>query len=188
MRLDLVFVSVCMALIAGSAGAIAYSAFGFGAPSAMLTAIAVLALLSLYNLLSMRAAVRQPAQNQPGDLLRITTDTVRQEAARQDTLRQEMRQEMRQDMARQVTQVERDLVALQRRVDSTIERTRATTEPLTAEIGELGTLVRQLAETLQVPSRTRSGTEPVHLLVDSTGLKLCGAGEWLGEGSFLRRP
>jgi len=114
----------------------------------MLTAIAVLALLSLYNLLSMRAAVRQPAQNQPGDLLRITTDTVRQEAARQDTLRQEMRQEMRQDMARQVTQVERDLVALQRRVDGTIERTRATTEPLTAEIGELGTLVRQLAETL----------------------------------------
>jgi len=148
MRLDLVFVSVCMALIAGSAGAITYSAFGFGAPSAMLTAIAVLALLSLYNLLSMRAAVRQPAQNQPGDLLRITTDTVRQEAARQDTLRQEMRQEMRQDMARQVTQVERDLVALQRRVDGTIERTRATTEPLTAEIGELGTLVRQLAETL----------------------------------------
>src|SRR5712672_2571935 len=88
----------------------------------MLTAIAVLALLSLYNLLSMRAAVRQPAQNQPGDLLRITTDTVRQEAARQDTLRQEMRQEMRQDMARQVTQVERDLVALQRRVDGEIER------------------------------------------------------------------
>ena len=144
MRLDLVFVSVCMALIAGSAGAIAYSAFGFGAPSAMLTAIAVLALLSLYNLLSMRAAVRQPAQNQPGDLLRITTDTVRQEAARQDALRQEMRQ----DMARQVTQVERDLATLERRVDGTIERTRATTEPLTAEIGELGTLVRQLAETL----------------------------------------
>src|SRR6266478_9650106 len=63
-------------------------------------------------------------------------------------MRQEMRQEMRQDMARQVTQVERDLAALQRRVDGTIERTRATTEPLTAEIGELGTLVRQLAETL----------------------------------------
>src|SRR5438309_1389377 len=39
MRLDLVFVSVCMALIAGSAGAVAYSAFGFGAASAKLTAI-----------------------------------------------------------------------------------------------------------------------------------------------------
>src|SRR5215475_4808954 len=145
MRLDLVFVSVCMALIAGSAGTISYSAFGFGAASAMLTTISVLALLSLYNLLAMRAAARQPAQSQPGDLLRITTETVRQEAARQDALRQEMRQEMRLDMARQVTQVERDLAAL--------ERTRATTEPLTAEIGELGTLVRQLAETLSDQER-----------------------------------
>ena len=34
------------------------------------------------------------------------------------------------------------------------------------------------AETLPMPS-PRSGTEPVHLLVDSTGLTLCGAGEWL---------
>jgi cyclic-di-GMP phosphodiesterase TipF (flagellum assembly factor) len=148
MRLDLVFVSVCMALIAGSAGAIAYSALGFGAAAAMLTAMALFALLSLYNLVSMRAAVRRPAPNQPGDLLRIATDTLRQEAARQDALRQEMRQEIRQDMARQVTPLERNLAALERRVDGTIERTRATTEPLTAEIGELGTLVRQLAETL----------------------------------------
>ena len=34
-----------------------------------------------------------------------------------------------------------------------------------------------------------SGAEPVHLLVDSTGLKLCGAGEWLVEkhGASRRR-
>jgi cyclic-di-GMP phosphodiesterase TipF (flagellum assembly factor) len=152
MRLDLVFVSVCMALIAGSAGAIAYSALGFGAGSAMLMAIAVLALLIVYNLVSARIAERPPAQSQPGDLLRITTDVVRQEAARQDALRQEvrqeMRQELRQDMARQVGQVERDLATLERRVDGAIERTRAATEPLAAEVGELGTLIRQLAETL----------------------------------------
>src|SRR6266478_4448801 len=67
MRLDLVFVSVCMALIAGSAGAVAYSAFGFGAAGAMLTAIAVLALLSLYNLLSMRVAGRAPGRSAPGN-------------------------------------------------------------------------------------------------------------------------
>ena len=44
-------------------------------------------------------------------------------------------------------------------------------------------------ETLQVFPRPRSGTEPVHLLVDSTGLKLCGAGEWLVEkhGAKSRR-
>src|SRR5215208_2577110 len=34
------------------------------------------------------------------------------------------------------------------------------------------------AETLEVP-RPKTSSEPVHLLVDSTGLKLCGAGEWL---------
>ncbi len=35
----------------------------------------------------------------------------------------------------------------------------------------------------------RAGAEPMHLLVDSTGLKLCGAGEWLHEkhGTKLRR-
>ncbi len=38
------------------------------------------------------------------------------------------------------------------------------------------------AETLEVPwPRSSTGGEPVHLLVDSTGLKLCGAGEWLLE-------
>ena len=36
------------------------------------------------------------------------------------------------------------------------------------------------AETLGV-ARPRHGGEPVHLLVDSTGLKLCGPGEWLVE-------
>src|SRR4029077_7778451 len=35
-------------------------------------------------------------------------------------------------------------------------------------------------ETLPV-SPPRPGSEPVHLLVDSTGLKLCGPGEWLVE-------
>jgi len=46
------------------------------------------------------------------------------------------------------------------------------------------------AETLEVPRpRSSAGAEPVHLLVDSTGLKLCGAGEWLHEkhGTKLRR-
>jgi hypothetical protein len=35
-------------------------------------------------------------------------------------------------------------------------------------------------ETLPV-SRPRPGSDPIHLLVDSTGLKLCGPGEWLVE-------
>src|SRR3712207_3714296 len=51
------------------------------------------------------------------------------------------------------------------------------------------TLCRRAA-TLEVPRpRLRSDGEPLHLLVDSTGLKLCGAGEWLLEkhGTRTRR-
>src|SRR3954453_4374022 len=57
------------------------------------------------------------------------------------------------------------------------------------------TTLSRRAATLEVP-RPRSGNAdagrdaaPVHLLVDSTGLKLCGPGEWLVEkhGSCKRR-
>ena len=50
--------------------------------------------------------------------------------------------------------------------------------------------VSRRAETLEVPRpRLRRDGEPMHLLVDSTGLKLCGAGEWLVEkhGAKTRR-
>jgi hypothetical protein len=40
-------------------------------------------------------------------------------------------------------------------------------------------------ETLPV-SRPRAGSDPLHLLVDSTGLKLCGPGEWLVEKHAAR--
>ena len=53
------------------------------------------------------------------------------------------------------------------------------------------TTLSRRAATLEVPRPLRSGgeAEPVHLLVDSTGLKLCGPGEWLVEkhGTRTRR-
>src|SRR3954452_5086665 len=42
------------------------------------------------------------------------------------------------------------------------------------------------AETLAVP-RPKAESAPVHLLVDSTGLKLCGPGEWLIEKHGTKR-
>src|SRR3954463_7128568 len=50
------------------------------------------------------------------------------------------------------------------------------------------TTLSRRAATLEVP-RPRSASEPMQLLVDSTGLKLCGAGEWLVEkhGTRTRR-
>src|SRR5215212_3128311 len=58
---------------------------------------------------------------------------------------------------------------------------------LTLRVPDHTTLSRRAA-TLEVP-RPRSGSGPMHLLVDSTGLKLCGAGEWLAEkhGTRTRR-
>ena len=56
------------------------------------------------------------------------------------------------------------------------------------------TTLSRRAATLEVPRPQRqpgsgNNAEPMHLLVDSTGLKLCGAGEWLLEkhGTRVRR-
>jgi len=60
---------------------------------------------------------------------------------------------------------------------------------LTLAVPDHSTLSRR-AETLEVPRpRLRRDAGPLHLLVDSTGLKLCGAGEWLVEkhGTKTRR-
>src|SRR5947209_11179279 len=71
--------------------------------------------------------------------------------------------------------------------------------------GLIGSIIRLLGLTLAVPDhstlsrraktlevlrpRPRRNGEPLHLLVDSTGLKLCGTGEWLLEkhGTKTRR-
>ena len=65
---------------------------------------------------------------------------------------------------------------------------------LTLRVPDHTTLSRRAA-TVEVPRPRRPGTdaggddEPLHLLVDSTGLKLCGPGEWLLEkhGTRTRR-
>ena len=57
-----------------------------------------------------------------------------------------------------------------------------------AEYDASSTLSRR-GKTLEVPPPRRTATGPLHLLVDSTGLKLGGAGEWLIEkhGQSRRR-
>src|SRR4051794_40526079 len=52
-------------------------------------------------------------------------------------------------------------------------------------VSDHSTLSRR-AETLEVP-QPKAGSAPVHLLVDSTGLKLCGPGEWLVEKHGTKR-
>ena len=56
---------------------------------------------------------------------------------------------------------------------------------LALPVPDHSTLSRR-AETREVP-RPRAGSAPVHLLVDSTGLRLCGPGAWLEEKRGTRR-
>ena len=60
---------------------------------------------------------------------------------------------------------------------------------LELRVPDHSTLSRRAA-TLEVPRpRSCRDGEPIHLLMDSTGLRLCGAGEWLLEkhGTKVRR-
>jgi cyclic-di-GMP phosphodiesterase TipF (flagellum assembly factor) len=123
MRLGTVFVAVCIAIIAGSAGAVLYLKFGFSGAEAVTVAVAVLTALVLYNTVSSRIGTRAMVSNQLADLSRGSSD-----------------------MARQIAEIGRRLAALESKVDNTLDKTRAATDPLAVELGELGTLVKQLAE------------------------------------------
>ena len=57
---------------------------------------------------------------------------------------------------------------------------------LALAVPDHSTLSRR-SRTLEVPPHRRLGAGPLDLLVDSTGLKLGGAGEWLVEGTSRRR-
>jgi cyclic-di-GMP phosphodiesterase TipF (flagellum assembly factor) len=52
------------------------------------------------------------------------------------------------DLARQVAELSRRLNAVESNVGNTVERARGAVDPLAAEIGELGTLVRQIADSV----------------------------------------
>ena len=87
--------------------------------------IATLTALAIYNAISTRIGVGAAAGHQLVDLARGTAD-----------------------LARQVAEMGRRLAAMEARVEAALDRTRAVTDPLTVEIGELGTLVKHLAETV----------------------------------------
>jgi cyclic-di-GMP phosphodiesterase TipF (flagellum assembly factor) len=125
MRLGAIFVAVCMVIIAGSAGATVYYYLGVSASEAATVGVATLTALALYNTVSTRIGMRTAVGRQLADLSRGVAE-----------------------LARQVAETGRRLPAMEGQVETALDRTRAVTDPLAAEIGELGTLVKQLAETV----------------------------------------
>ncbi len=124
-RIGAIFIAVCMVLIAASIGAVLYLAFKLDLRSAGLIALGALMAMALYNTISSRLADRRTLGDQIADLSRGTGD-----------------------LARQVAEMARRLNAMETKVDKAVERARGAVDPLAAEMGELGTLVRQIAETV----------------------------------------
>jgi len=129
LRLGAIFVVLCMAVIAASAGAALYLLAGFKAVDSVLVAVATLTGLAVYNAVSSRLRDRTDFGSQIADLSRGTAD-----------------------LARQVAELGRRTATLEgqgdRIVDGAAEKARSATEAVATELGELGTLVKQLAETV----------------------------------------
>jgi cyclic-di-GMP phosphodiesterase TipF (flagellum assembly factor) len=124
-RISAIFIAVCVALIAGSVGAVLYLGFNIDASTSAIVALAVLTGMALFNTVSNRLRDRADLGDQIADLSRGTAD-----------------------LARQVAEISRRLNVAEIKITSPINKVRGAADPLATEISELGGLVKQIAETV----------------------------------------
>ena len=124
-RISAIFIVVCMVLIACSIGAVLYLGFGADASTSAIVALAGLTGMALFNSISSRLRDRGDLGDQIADLSRGTAD-----------------------LARQVAEISRRLHGVEAKLASPAARARASGDPLATEIGELGGLVKQIAQTV----------------------------------------
>ena len=123
-RISAIFIAVCVVLIAASVGAVLYLGFGVDASTSAIVALATLTAMALFNTVSNRLRDRGDLGDQIGDLSRGTAD-----------------------LARQVAEISRRLNAVEIKMAAPA-RARSGADPLATEIGELGGLVKQIAQTV----------------------------------------
>jgi cyclic-di-GMP phosphodiesterase, flagellum assembly factor TipF len=133
-RLGAIFIAACMVLIAGSVGAVLYLYYGFVRVEAAVVAVAVLTGLALLNAVTARARDRADVGDQIADLARGTAD-----------------------LARQVAEIGRRLSAVETDTARSADKARAAVDPLAAEIGLLGGLVNELADSVAAHESVLSG-------------------------------
>ncbi|HEU5273984.1 MAG TPA: EAL domain-containing protein [Xanthobacteraceae bacterium] len=125
-RLSALFVAACMVLIAGSIGAVLYLRFGLSGVEVTIVSIAALTGLALLNALTARSHHRiGESGGQVDDLARGTTD-----------------------LARQISELNRRVAAIEGKAQAAVEKTLAATQPISAELGEVGGIIKQIAETV----------------------------------------
>ncbi len=121
-RISTIFIAICMVLVAASLGLILYSVAGISGTESAIVALTALTFLILYNAVSMRLRDRTDVGSQIADLSRGTAD-----------------------LARQVAEFGRRLAAVEGRVVSANSAGADRIQSVINEIGELGSLVKQLA-------------------------------------------
>jgi cyclic-di-GMP phosphodiesterase TipF (flagellum assembly factor) len=122
-RISAVFIAVCMVLIAGSVGAVVYLRFGLTGAESFLVALGILTALAVYNAIAARFRDRAEVSDQIATLSRGSGD-----------------------LARQIAEFDRRLNTIEMKVDAVLDKALATAQPLAAEIEELSTLVKRLAD------------------------------------------
>ncbi|QUS41261.1 EAL domain-containing protein [Tardiphaga alba] len=121
-RISTIFVGICMVLIAASLGMVLYVVAKISGYEAMIVGLTALTIMILYNAVSLRIKDRAEASGQISDLSRGTTD-----------------------LARQVAEYGRRLAALEAKMNTAQTNNQERIQGVMGEIGELGTLMRQLA-------------------------------------------
>jgi len=124
-RISAIFIALCMVIIAGSLGAVLYLGLKLDPGSSAIAALAALTAMVLVNTVRGRLRDHSDLEDQIADLSRGTAD-----------------------LARQVAEADRRLGAMESRVESAVNRAHGAVDPLATEIGELGGLVRQIADTV----------------------------------------
>ena len=151
LRIGAIFIVICMVLIAGAVGAVVYLAFGMSGAESTIVAVAALTAMALYNAVTTRLRDRSDLGNQIADLSRGAAD-----------------------LSRQLAEAGRRLAAIEGQGQSAADTARAATAPISAELSELGSVVKQLAETVAAhEAALASGTrkaEPAGLDAPELGM------------------
>jgi cyclic-di-GMP phosphodiesterase TipF (flagellum assembly factor) len=124
-RISSIFVGVCMVLIATSLGAVLHLVAKVSGQQAAIASLAALTIMILYNAVSLRIKDRAEASGQISDLSRGTTD-----------------------LARQVGEFGRRLAALEAKLNASNTAQQDRIQGVMGEIGELGSLMKQLAHSV----------------------------------------
>ena len=122
-RIRVIFIAVCIVLIAAALGAVLYLRLGFSVTDAALVALCLPAVAAVYSAVAADKRERAVVNQQVSELVRSSSD-----------------------LARQLADFDRRLGAAEGKVETVLDKALAATAPLAGEVEELSRLVKQLAD------------------------------------------